>query len=198
MSQDSLAPLSRLLAKLPGLGPRSARRALIHLLENKDDVMAPLASELKEALETIQSCEVCGNLDKSSLCHVCVHPGRDQRVVCVVEGVADLWALERNVVFKGVFHVLGGTLSAIDGVGPDDLRISGLIERVQGGHIDEVILALSATIDGQTTTHYVVNELKPFDVKVTAIAHGIPVGGELDYLDEGTLSTALQSRRDVG
>lgn len=197
MSQDSLAPLTRLLAKLPGLGPRSARRALIHLLEHREDMMEPLVRELSGALASIQSCDICGNLDIQSPCHVCSHPARDHRTICVVESVADLWALERSSVFKGRFHILGGTLSAIDGVGPDDLRLTSLIDRVKTDDIEEVILALSATIDGQTTTHYIVNELKAYDVKVTAIAQGIPVGGELDYLDEGTLSTALQSRRGL-
>ena len=197
MSQDSLTPLVKLLAKLPGLGPRSSRRALIHLLENKDAVMTPLSRELQNALERIQTCDVCGNLDIASPCHVCTNPNRDRHILCVVESVSDLWALEKSSVFKGQFHVLGGTLSAIDGVTPDDLRNNELIKRVEKGDISEVILALSATVDGQTTSHFIASELKHFDINISAISHGIPVGGELDYLDEGTLSTALQARRHV-
>ncbi len=161
--------------------------------------MAPLAVEMQKAVEEIESCDTCGNLDLKSPCHICTHPVRDQNVLCVVESVADLWALERNAVFKGQFHVLGGNLSALDGVGPDDLRIKKLLERLQKGEIHEVILALSATIDGQTTAHYIQDQIQESKFKnniiITAIAHGVPVGGELDYLDEGTLSTALKSRR---
>lgn len=195
MSQEPLANLMRLLAKLPGLGPRSARRAMIHLLQNRASHLDPLVAELKRAQEDIKQCHHCGNLDLTDPCHICAHPTRDQRIICVVEDVADLWALERNASFKGVFHILGGNLSALDGIGPDQLRLKELRYRVSQGHVEEVILALNATIDGQTTAHYVADMLKDTGVSISAIAHGVPVGGELDYLDEGTLTTALQSRR---
>ena len=197
MAIEPLAPLTRLLAKLPGLGPRSSRRALIYLLENKESILAPLTRELENALSNIQTCTKCGNLDIQSPCHICQDPLRDGKTICVVESVADIWALEKNVSFKGHFHSLGGTLSAIDGVGPDDIQLNALFDRAQTTQCSEVILALSATIDGQTTSHYIANELKGSGIKITAIAHGIPVGGELDYLDEGTLSTALKSRRAI-
>ncbi len=197
MSAEPLKHLMRLISKLPGLGPRSARRAVIHLLQNRDTLMAPLAQEIKRAAEDISTCQLCGNLDLADPCHICTHPGRDRQAICVVEDVADLWALERNSAFKGQFHVLGGTLSALDGIGPEDLRIKELLKRIEDDGIEEVILALNATIDGQTTAHFVADQLAGKDLKITAIAHGVPVGGELDYLDEGTITTALQSRRAV-
>tara|TARA_R110002095_G_scaffold195724_3_gene174424 strand:- start:2231 stop:2710 length:480 start_codon:yes stop_codon:yes gene_type:complete len=159
--------------------------------------MQPLARELQKAVEEIKECDLCGNLDLTSPCHICAHPVRDRKTICVVEDVADLWALERNTVFKGLFHVLGGTLSALDGIGPDDLRLKELLGRIETDTVEEVILALNATIDGQTTAHFVADQLAGTGVKITAIAHGVPVGGELDYLDEGTITTALQSRRAV-
>jgi recombination protein RecR len=168
---------------------------MIHLLQNRDSHLEPLLTELQRAHQEMKSCTTCGNLDLTDPCHICRHPARDTRTLCVVEGVADLWALERNSAFKGLFHVLGGNLSALDGVGPEDLRIKELMQRVQENTVDEVILALNATIDGQTTAHYVADLLKETGVRITAIAHGVPVGGELDYLDEGTLTTALHSRR---
>ncbi len=197
MSQEPLKQLMRLVSKLPGLGPRSARRAVIHLLQNRDALMKPLAQEIQRAADDIATCQLCGNLDLTDPCHICHHPGRDRRTICVVENVADLWALERNSAFKGQFHVLGGTLSALDGIGPEDLRLKELLKRIQDDQVEEVILALNATIDGQTTAHFVADQLAGKDLKVTAIAHGVPVGGELDYLDEGTITTALQSRRAV-
>ena len=197
MADEPLKHLMKLMSKLPGLGPRSARRSVVHLLRNKDSLMQPLAHELQKAVDHIKECAHCGNLDLTSPCHICTHPVRDRKTICVVEDVADLWALERNSVFKGLFHVLGGTLSALDGVGPDDLRLKELLERVEKDQIEEIILALNATIDAQTTAHFVADQLAGLGVKITAIAHGVPVGGELDYLDEGTITTALQSRRAV-
>jgi recombination protein RecR len=184
--------LIALLSKLPGLGPRSARRAALALLKKRDTLLEPLADAMQEAAAAISSCEICGNLDTQSPCAICSDPRRDTHILCVVEDVADLWALERAGVFRGRYHVLGGALSALDGVTPERLNVSGLLERVQQG-IDEVILAMNATVEGQTTAHYLMDLLG--DRKVTRLAHGVPVGGELDYLDEGTLSAAFKARR---
>ena len=184
--------LIQLLAKLPGLGPRSARRAALALLKKRDTLLEPLADSLREAADAIVSCEVCGNLDTQSPCAICSDPRRDPHILCVVEDVADLWALERASVFRGRYHVLGGALSALDGVTPERLNVAKLLERVKSG-VDEVILAMNATVEGQTTAHYLMDLLG--DMKVTRLAHGVPVGGELDYLDEGTLSAAFKARR---
>ena len=189
--------LLQYMAKLPGLGPRSARRAVLDLMKKRDSVMRPLARALMDVADGIVPCEVCGNLDSVSPCHVCSDPRRDQGVICVVEDVSDLWALDRSESYRGLYHVLGGTLSALDGIGPDDLSIGALLKRMELGDVREVILALGATVDGQTTSHYVADRLAPFDVKVTALAHGLPVGGELDYLDDGTLTAALRARSHV-
>lgn len=189
--------LIQLLAKLPGLGPRSARRSALQLLKKKDSVMVPLADALKLVAERVQICTTCGNVDTANPCHVCIDDRRDQTIICVVEEVADLWALDRSETFKGLYHVLGGTLSALDGVGPDDLNIVGLIARAEREEVAEIILALNATVDGQTTSHYLAERLEDFGVKVTALAHGVPVGGELDYLDDGTLAAALRARGEV-
>ena len=186
--------LIQLLAKLPGLGPRSARRAALALLKKRDTLLEPLADSLREAADAILTCEVCGNLDTQSPCAICSDNRRDPHILCVVEDVADLWALERAGVFRGRYHVLGGALSALDGVTPDRLNVAKLLERVQHG-VDEVILAMNATVEGQTTAHYLMDML--VDVKVTRLAHGVPVGGELDYLDEGTLSAAFKARRSL-
>ncbi|HEX2759230.1 MAG TPA: recombination mediator RecR, partial [Rhizomicrobium sp.] len=182
--------LIQLLAKLPGLGPRSARRAALALLKKRDTLLEPLADSLREAADAILTCEVCGNLDTQSPCAICSDPRRDPHVLCVVEDVADLWALERAGVFRGRYHVLGGALSALDGVTPDRLNVGRLLERVKQ-NVDEVILAMNATVEGQTTAHYLMDLLG--DMKVTRLAHGVPVGGELDYLDEGTLSAAFKA-----
>jgi recombination protein RecR len=184
--------LIQLLSKLPGLGPRSARRAALALLKKRDTLLEPLADALREAADAILACEVCGNLDTQSPCAICSDSRRDSHVLCVVEDVADLWALERAGVFRGRYHVLGGALSALDGVTPERLNVAKLLERVKQG-IDEVILAMNATVEGQTTAHYLMDLLG--DMKVTRLAHGVPVGGELDYLDEGTLSAAFKARR---
>ncbi len=183
------------LARLPGLGPRSARRAALYLIKRRESLLEPLARALDEAARTIRACSLCGNIDTADPCHICGDQRRDKSLICVVEDVADLWALERTAAYGGHYHVLGGTLSAIDGVGPDDLRIPALVERVAGGAASEVILATNLTVDGQTTAHYITERLAPSGVKVTRLAHGVPVGGELDYLDDGTLTQALAARR---
>jgi recombination protein RecR len=189
--------LIQLLAKLPGLGPRSARRAALALLKKRDTLLEPLAESLREAADAILTCETCGNLDTQSPCAICSDGRRDPHLLCVVEDVADLWALERAGVFRGRYHVLGGALSALDGVTPERLNVGQLLERVSnngsGQNVDEVILAMNATVEGQTTAHYLMDLLG--DMKVTRLAHGVPVGGELDYLDEGTLSAAFKARR---
>jgi len=189
--------LIQILARLPGLGPRSARRAVLHLLKRRETVLVPLMAALEGVANAVRVCSTCGNLDTTDPCAVCNDLRRDPNVICVVEDVADLWALERAGVFRGRFHVLGGTLSALEGVGPDDLRIATLVARVKSGGVKEVILAMNATVDGQTTAHYVTDRLVEFGVTVSRLAHGVPVGGELDYLDEGTLSAAMKARRPV-
>ncbi len=197
MQGAEIERLVQLLAKLPGLGPRSAKRAVLQLLKKKETLLRPLADAMLKAAEAVHECPTCGNLDTASPCHFCTDPKRDDTVICVVEDVADLWALERVIEYRGRFHVLGGVLSALDGVGPEDLRVSGLVTRAKDARVREVILATSATVDGQTTAHYVVDRLASCDVSVTRLAHGVPVGGELDYLDEGTLNTALKARRPL-
>ncbi|MBL4802439.1 MAG: recombination protein RecR [Emcibacter sp.] len=192
---SELDQLIQLLAKLPGLGPRSARRAALQLIKRKDSVMRPLSNALAEVAEHVNPCTTCGNLDTTDPCHICDNARRDNTTLCVVEDVADLWALERAGAYRGKYHVIGGTLSALDGVGPDDLNIVSLIERALESIITEVIIATNATVDGQTTAHYITDRLKDCNVIVTRLAHGVPVGGELDYLDDGTLTAALKSRR---
>jgi recombination protein RecR len=193
----SLDRLIQLLAKLPGFGPRSARRAALFLLKRRESLMQPLAAALTEAAEQIRRCSVCGNLDGIDPCTLCRDPERDSSQICVVEDIGDLWALERTRSFKGRYHILGGTLSALDGVGPEQLNIAGLLRRAASG-VEEVILALNATVEGQTTAHYLTDRLAETGVKVTRLAHGVPLGGELDYLDEGTLTAALKARRPFG
>lgn len=197
MNGNEMESLIRLLARLPGLGPRSARRAVLHLMKQRESLMLPLASALRSTAEAIQTCSSCGNLDVSDPCQICRDPKRETTTICVVEEVGDLWALERSRAFKGLYHVLGGTLSAIDGRGPRQLNIDTLMGRVTDGKVEEVILALSATVDGQTTAHYLSERLEQSGVQVTRLAHGVPVGGELDYLDEGTLTAALKARRPL-
>ncbi len=200
MSSPEIERLIQMLAKLPGLGPRSARRAALYLIKRREILLEPLAAALSTAAEAVRSCSVCGNLDASDPCGVCADDRRDRSSICVVEDVADLWALERTAAFRGTYHVLGGTLSALDGRGPEDLAISSLLSRVAAGGISEVILATSATVEGQTTAHYVTDRLEDIagSLRITRLAHGVPVGGELDYLDDGTLSAALKARRPVG
>lgn len=187
--------LIQLLAKLPGLGPRSARRAALHLMKRRDGLLVPLADAMATAADAIGACSVCGNLDSRDPCTICADPERDRSVLCVVEDAGDLWALERTRAFRGLYHVLGGTLSALQGVGPDDLSIAALVERAKDSVVTEVILALNATVDGQTTAHVVTDRLSGAGVTVSRLAHGVPVGGELDYLDDGTLTAALRARR---
>ena len=186
--------LIQLLAKVPGLGPRSARRAALHLIKKKEQLLGPLAVAMSEAVDKVRVCSTCGNVDTSDPCLICTDARRDGSTLIVVEDVSDLWALERAGVMNARFHVLGGTLSPLDGIGPDDLTIGKLVSRVAEGGVSEVILAVNATIEGQTTAHYIIDQLAGLQVKVTRLAHGVPVGGELDYLDEGTLSAALKSR----
>ncbi len=186
--------LIQLLARVPGLGPRSARRAALHLVKKREQLLGPLADAMQVANERILTCSDCGNIDTSDPCTLCCDPRRDDALIVVVEDVADLWALERAQASNGRYHVLGGVLSALDGVGPKDLMIEGLVARVASGQVKEVILALNATVDGQTTAHYVTDLLAPYAVLVTRLAHGVPVGGELDYLDDGTLHAAMRQR----
>lgn len=189
--------LMKLIARLPGLGPRSARRAVLHLLKNRESLMLPLSQSLAKAADVIEECPICHNMDTVKPCSICVAPGRDASSLCVVEDISDLWAIEKTGSFRGYYHVLGGTLSALDGIGPEDLSIPHLISRVRDGQPREVILALNATIDGQTTAHYIADLIHPLGVATSQLAHGVPIGGQIDYLDDGTLSTALKSRKAV-
>ena len=195
MNNSEIDNLVSLLSRLPGIGPRSARRMALNLLKQPESLMKPLAESLITTANSIMNCNTCGNLDTEEICSICVDERRDISTIIVVEEIADLWALERAAVHKGKYHVLGGTLSAIDGVGPDDLGINSLIQRANDPEVDEIILALNATIDGQTTAYFITDQLKDCNVKVSRLAHGVPVGGELDYMDDGTLQTALQSRQ---
>lgn len=188
--------LIEMMAKLPGLGPRSARRAVLHLIRKRDVLLAPLAEQMRHVAATARECLNCGNIETTDICRICADENRRNGEICVVEDVSDLWALERAGVFKGRYHVLGGTLSALDGVGPDDIRIPKLIDRVIAETVTEVILALNATMDGQTTAHYIADQLET-RVTVTSLAKGVPIGGELDYLDDGTITAALNARRKV-
>jgi recombination protein RecR len=189
--------LMQLLARIPGLGPRSARRAALHLMRKREALLVPLADALARAAANVRRCGTCGNLDSADPCAICRDQRRDASMLCVVEDVADLWALERAGAYRGRYHVLGGTLSALDGVNPDDLAIPSLLARAKSPEVREVILATNATVEGQTTAHYVADRLVGTDVKVTALAHGMPMGGELDYLDDGTLGWAVKSRRPI-
>ena len=195
MAVSEIDRLIELLARLPGLGPRSARRAVLHLVKKREALLLPLAAALARAAETIRACSRCGNLDTLDPCAICRDERRDPAMLCVVEEVADLWAIERSGAFRGRYHVLGGTLSALDGRGPEQLRVDDLVARARAPEVREVILALSATVDGQTTGHYLGERLADLGVTVSRLAHGVPVGGELDYLDDGTLTAALKARR---
>ncbi|MGA2792391.1 MAG: recombination mediator RecR [Roseiarcus sp.] len=186
--------LIQLLARLPGLGPRSARRAALHLIRKREQLLGPLAEAMQVARERVVTCAICGNVDTRDPCTVCLDARRDPTMIVVVESVADLWALERAGALRAPYHVLGGTLSPLDGVGPDDLNLAGLLARVGEGVVKEVILAVNATVDGQTTAHYITDLLSAYPVKITRLAHGVPVGGELDYLDDGTLTAAMRQR----
>lgn len=186
-----------LMARLPGLGPRSARRAVLALLKRRGTLMAPLAQAMAQVAASVRDCRRCGNLGTGDLCAICADPRRATGEICVVEDVSDLWAMERSGVFRGAYHVLGGTLSALDGIGPDALRIPDLVARITQERVAEVILALNATVEGQTTAHYVAEALAGLGVTVTSLAQGVPIGGELDYLDDGTIGAALRARRQI-
>ncbi|AQR72942.1 recombination mediator RecR [Sphingomonas sp. LM7] len=197
MASPEIEALTQALSRLPGLGPRSARRAVLHLLKKRETALDPLLAALTAVSRRLSTCGICGNVDTSDPCAICADPRRDARALCVVEEVADLWALDRSRLFPGKFHVLGGRLSALEGIRPEDLRVDGLVRRVAAGGIDEVVLAMNATLDGQTTAHYLAERLESYPIRITQLAHGLPVGGELDYLDEGTLAQALRARRPV-
>jgi recombination protein RecR len=203
MASQEIETLTAALSRLPGLGPRSARRAVLWLIKRRETALVQLVEALGAVREALVECETCGNVDTTNPCAICADPRRDARSLCVVEEVADLWALDRARLFTGKYHVLGGRLSALDGVRPEDLAIDGLLRRIgaereSGGGVDEVVLAMNATLEGQTTAHYIAERLEAFPVRVTQLAHGLPVGGELDYLDEGTLAQAIRARRPVG
>lgn len=195
MALSDVERLIQLLARLPGLGPRSARRAVLHLIKRRESLLEPLARAMADVASNIRTCSVCGNIDSVEPCTICRDQARDRSVICVVEEVADLWAIERTSSYRGQYHVLGGTLSALDGIGPEDLRIDRLVGRASAPEVGEVILATNATVEGQTTAHYISDRLVEAGVEVSRLAHGVPVGGELDYLDDGTLTAALRSRR---
>ena len=197
MASQEIEALSSALARLPGLGPRSARRAVLWLVKNREQALPALLEALDAVSETLVECETCGNVDTTNPCGICADPRRDAKAICVVEDVADVWALDRARLFQGRYHVLGGKLSALDGIGPEDLNIASLLDRVSDGKVDEVVLAMNATLEGQTTAHYLAERLDEHNLRITQLAHGLPVGGELDYLDEGTLAQALRARRPV-
>jgi recombination protein RecR len=197
MASPDIEILAQSLAKIPGLGPRSARRAVLYLLKKRETALVPLLRALGRVSETLSTCDICHNVDTVNPCAICTDPRRDSRMLCVVEDVADLWALERSRLFPGKFHVLGGRLSALAGIRPEDLSINALIGRIAAGGIDEVILAMNATLDGQTTAHYIADRIETLPVRLTQLAHGLPVGGELDYLDDGTLAQAMRARRPI-
>jgi len=198
MASQEIDALAGALSKLPGLGPRSARRVVLHLMKKRESVMQPLLKALENVDERLVNCGTCGNIDTVNPCGICADPRRDTKSICVVEDVSDLWALDKSRLFPGKYHVLGGKLSALDGVRPEDLNIDMLVRRISEGGVDEVVLAMNATLEGQTTSHYLAERLEQFPVRLTQLAHGVPVGGELDYLDEGTLAQALRARRPVG
>ncbi len=194
MNEGPLDHLIRLLAGLPGLGNRSARRIALHLLNKREGAMLPLAGALEQAAKNVRACTHCGNLDMRDPCAICCDSARDRTKICVVAQVSDVWAIERTHAYKGLYHMLGGLLSALDGIGPDELNLRNLTERIKTDRPEEIILALSATVEGQSTAHYITDQLADMNVKITRLAHGVPVGGELDYLDDGTITTALKSR----
>ena len=197
MSEQYLEKLIKKVSKLPGLGPRSSRRVVLHLLKDKEKLLLPLIEDLTTVANNIRSCMECGNLDENEICQNCKDTSRNQNLLCVVETVADLWALERSNVYNGKYHILGGVLSAIDGVNPEQLNIASLEKRVENKSITEIIIAISATLDGQTTAHYLAEILSKFNINITRLAHGLPVGGELDFLDDGTIAQALKARNKL-
>ena len=197
MSEQYLEKLIKKVSKLPGLGPRSSRRVVLHLLKDKEKLLLPLIEDLTTVANNIRSCIECGNLDENEICKICKDSSRNQNLLCVVETVADLWALERSNVYNGKYHILGGVLSAIDGVNPEQLNIASLEKRLENKSIAEIIIAISATLDGQTTAHYLAEILSKFNINITRLAHGLPVGGELDFLDDGTIAQALKARNKL-
>jgi len=197
MQETVLERLIKTLAKLPGLGPRSARRAALHLIKNKETQLKQLSDLLLRCHAEMQVCEVCSNIDTISPCHICCDIRRDGSSICIIEEVADLWALERGGIFKGKYHVLGGTLSAIEGRGPEELGLGKLLARIKTDNVSEIILATNVTVEGQTTAHYITEQVRPLGIKISRLAQGIPIGGELDYMDEGTLSAAMKTRLTV-
>ena len=194
MTEQVLEKLIKKVAKLPGLGPRSSRRIVLHLLKDKETLLLPIIEDMSKVANNIKKCVECGNLDENDICQICKNSTRNQTLLCVVETVADLWALERSNVYNGKYHILGGVLSAIDGINPDQLNIDSLEKRLESNVFTEVIIAISATLDGQTTAHYLAERLGKLDIKITRLAHGLPVGGELDFLDDGTIAQALKAR----
>ena len=194
MSEQVLEKLIKKIAKLPGFGPRSSRRVVLHLLKDKETLLLPLIEDMNNVANNIKKCLECGNLDENDICNICKNSSRNETLLCVVETVADLWALERSNVYNGKYHILGGVLSAIDGINPDQLNIDSLEKRLESKIFTEVIIAISATLDGQTTAHYLAERLGKLDIKITRLAHGLPVGGELDFLDDGTIAQALKAR----
>jgi len=194
MSQEILDDLVNLFSKLPSLGPRSSRRIILHLLKNKDSLMNPMVKVMGETLDSVRECVECGNFCIGEKCKICEDVGRDRNLICVVESVVDLWAIEKSGVYKGYYHILGGTLSALEGRGPEQLAFDSLVEKVKGGDIKEVIIATNATLDGQTTTHYIIEMLKGFNVHISKLTQGVPIGSELDYIDDGTINIAFQTR----
>ena len=197
MSEQVLEKLIKKVAKLPGLGPRSSRRVVLHLLKDKETLLLPIIEDMSKVANNIKKCVECGNLDENDICQICKNLSRNQTLLCVVETVADLWALERSNVYNGKYHILGGVLSAIDGINPDQLNIDSLEKRLESNIFTEVIIAISATLDGQTTAHYLAERLGKLDIKITRLAHGLPVGGELDFLDDGTIAQALKARNQL-
>jgi recombination protein RecR len=197
MATSDLEHLTALLSRMPGLGPRSARRAVLHLIKRRESALLPLISHLQAVSESLRTCDACGNIDTQNPCAICADTRRENNSICVVADVADLWAMERAQNWRGTYHVLGGELSAMDGVHPEDLTVVALINRVRIDKVQEVVLALSATLEGQATSHLLIDRLSPLNIRITTLAHGVPVGGELDYLDEGTLALAMKARRVV-
>lgn len=201
MSQNFLENITKIVAKLPSMGPRIAKRIILHLANNKEKVLLPLIKNLQDLANNVHHCQICGNLDEGNICNICSDENRDNTLICVVEEVADLWAIERSNQrtknFRGKFHVLGGKLSASSGVGIEDLKFNQLLQRLKNSNVQEVIIATSATVDGQTTAHFLAEILKEHNIKISRLAHGIPVGSELDYLDEGTIAIALETRSEM-
>ena len=197
MSEQILEKLIKKISRLPGLGPRSSRRLVLHLLKDKERLFLPLIQDMRDVVSKVKTCVECGNLDETDICNICSDTLRNKNILCVVETVADLWAMERSNVYNGQYHILGGVLSAIDGINPDQLNINSLVNKIKSKTFSEVIIAISATLDGQTTAHYLADRLDNLDVKITRLAYGMPVGGELDFLDDGTIAQALKARNEL-